>query len=80
MRGVQAAPQRLADGVGDALLALPGEYPALNSDELAMILVLRAGRDPFRQAVMRVLETGPISAAPPWRILPLPSVPDCASA
>ncbi len=74
-----APSQRLPEDIRDALLTLKGEYLAFNPRGLAAIAAVRFGRRLSSHTVKRVLDTGPVPAAPPRRFLPyhqLPSGPE----
>jgi transposase len=76
--GVEAAPQRLPEGIRDALLTLKGEYPAFNPHELATIIAVRFGRRLSYHTVTRVLDIGPVPAAPPRRFVPYREFPSAS--
>ena len=73
--GTDAPAQRVPEGIRDALLLLKGEYPAFNPHELASIAAVRFGRRLSDHTVKRILDTGPVPAAPPRRFLPYHQLP-----
>ena len=73
--GVEAPSPRVPEGIRDALLLLKGEYPAFNPHELVTIATVRFGRRLSYHTVKRVLDTGPVPAAPPRRFVPYHQLP-----